>query len=261
MGEKQMETAAPSPGAEGGAGVELREFFENAAAFYALLSSIFYLELTEEQIDGLAESGFSFPDDGSEMGNACAALRRYLARRGLSARQDLAVDYARVFLAAGVYEGETAVPYESVFTSPEGLMMQDARDEVVRVYRRCGLVVPRELNVPEDHLAFELEFMGRLSGRIADALSHGRDAAGPDGAAAEDLGDETDGKGGSSGGFDAGALMAEQLRFIDEHLLNWMPDLAQRVEAFARLPFYPAMMTVAQSYIRENRAVLKEVLP
>lgn len=244
MEEKQMVTAALSPGAEGGAEVELREFFENAAAFYALLSSIFYLELTEEQIDGLAESGFSFPDDGSEMGNACAALRRYLARRGPSARQDLAVDYARIFLAAGVYEGETAVPYESVFTSPEGLMMQDARDEVVRVYRRCGLVVPRDLNVPEDHLAFELEFMGRLSERIAEALASSEGAAGGD-AASED----------------AATLMAEQLRFIDEHLLNWMPDLAWRVEAFARLPFYPAMMTVAQSYIRENRAVLEEVLP
>lgn len=244
MEEKQTE--AVTPGAENAVG--LCEFFENARDFYALLSSIFYLELTEEQIDGLAESGFSFPDDGSEMGDACAALRRYLARRGPSARQDLAVDYARIFLAAGVYEGETAVPYESVFTSPEGLMMQDSRDEVVRVYRRCGLKVPQDLNVPEDHLAFELEFMGRLSGRIAEALAVGKGAeAGatePENAAREV----------------AGALMAEQLRFIDEHLLNWMPDLARRVESFARLPFYPAMMAVAQSYIRENRAVLEEVL-
>lgn len=248
--------------------VGLREFFENARDFYALLSSIFYLELTEEQIDGLAESGFSFPDDGSEMGDACAALRRYLARRGPSARQDLAVDYARIFLAAGVYEGETAVPYESVFTSPEGLMMQDARDEVVRVYRRCGLKVPRDLNVPEDHLAFELEFMGRLSGRIAEALAVGedavcevaepadaaREAAEPADAAREVAEPE------NAALEVAGALMAEQLRFIDEHLLNWMPDLVRRVESFARLPFYPAMMAVAQSYLRENRAVLEEVL-
>ena len=97
-------------------------------------------------------------------------MRRYLARRGPDARQDLAVDYARVFLAAGVYEGETAVPYESVYTSPEGILMQDSRDEVVRAYRRWGLAIPRDLNVPEDHLAFELEFMGRLSERIAAGL-------------------------------------------------------------------------------------------
>ena len=160
---EEMPTGAPCGSSEAGEAAELWAFFENAAAFYALLSSIFYLELTEEQIDGLAESGFAFPDDGSEVGDACAAMRRYLARRGPDARQDLAVDYARVFLAAGVYEGETAVPYESVYTSPEGILMQDSRDEVVRAYRRWGLAIPRDLNVPEDHLAFELEFMGRLS--------------------------------------------------------------------------------------------------
>lgn len=210
---------------------ETRAFFENAAVFYPLLSSIFYLELTEEQIDGLAESGFAFPDDGSAMGDACARLRRYLARRGPSARQDLAVDYARIFLAAGVYEGETAVPYESVYTSPEGIMMQDARDDVVRVYRRNGLVIPQALQVPEDHLAFELEFMAHMSERIAQALG------------AEE---------------DARPLMEEQRRFIDEHLLNWIPALQRRVDAFAKLPFYPAMVAVTRCYLGENRAVIEE---
>lgn len=212
---------------------DARAFFENAASFYPLLSSVLYLELTEEQIDGLAESGFAFPDDGSDMGNACASLRRYLARRGPTARQDLAVDYARIFLAAGVYEGDTAVPYESVYTSPEGIMMQDSRDDVVRIYRRNGLVIPLDLQVPEDHLAFELEFMAHMSGRIAKALAAGEDAA---------------------------PLMEEQRAFIDGHLLNWVPSLLERVEAFAKLPFYPAMVTVALCYIRENRAVLEEVL-
>ena len=88
---EEMPTGAPCGSSEAGEVAELWAFFENAAAFYALLSSIFYLELTEEQIDGLAESGFAFPDDGSEVGDACAAMRRYLARRGPDARQDLAV--------------------------------------------------------------------------------------------------------------------------------------------------------------------------
>ena len=212
---------------------EIIEFCENAAAFYRLLSSVFYLELTEEQIDGLAASGFAFPDDGSPMGDACASLRRYLTRRGADARQDLAVDYARVFLAAGVYEGETAVPYESVYTSPEGILMQDARDDAVRTYRRWGLALSADLNVPEDHLAFELEFMAHLSDRIVARLRAGESA------------DEE---------------LAAQKRFIDEHLLNWLPALGERVERWARLHFYPAMMQVALCYLKENRAVIEEVL-
>lgn len=218
---------------------ETLEFFQNARAFYGLLSSIFYLELTEEQIDGLADSGFAYPDDGSALGDACAAMRRYLARRGPSARQDLAVDYARVFLAAGVYEGETAVPYESVYTSPEGILMQDSRDDAVRAYQRWGLAIPRDLNVPEDHLAFELEFMAHLSGRIAEAVGA---------AAGEGLPP------------DAAAAMEAQAAFIDEHLLNWVPQLLERVRRFARTPFYPAITRIALCYIEENRAVLKEAL-
>lgn len=218
---------------------EVIEFFRNAQAFYGLLSSIFYLELTDEQIDGLATSGFAYPDDGTPMGNACASMRRYLARRGPSARQDLAVDYARVFLAAGVYEGETAVPYESVYTSPEGILMQDSRDEVVRAYKQWGLAIPRELNVPEDHLAFELEFMARLSDRIAQAA----EAAFGEIVPAEAL--------------DA---MKAQAEFIDTHLLNWVPRLLERVERYARTPFYPAITQIALGYIEENRAVLKEAL-
>lgn len=111
--------------------------------------------------------------------------------------------------------------------------MQDSRDEAVRAYKRWGLAISRDLNVPEDHLAFELEFMGRLSELIADALESGETAR---------------------------EAMEAQTAFIDEHLLNWVPGLLDRVRAFACTPFYPAITQVTLSYIEENRAVLGEVL-
>lgn len=231
------EQSAAGDEALGAALDESRAFFESAHAFYKLLSSIYYLELTEEQLAGLAAGGFAYPDDGSDMARGCREIRTYLKRRGANARQDLAVDYARIFLAAGVYEGETAVPFESVYTSKEGILMQDSRDDVVRIYGLNGLRIPRELNVPEDHLAFELEFMAHLSDRIAAAL--GEEGEASDGVL---------------------SLMRTQLSFIDEHLLNWVPQLAQRVEAYAKLAFYPAVMTVTRCFIQENRAVLVELL-
>lgn len=209
------------------------EFFRNAEAFYTLLSSIYYLELSEGQIEGLASSGFDYPDDGSEMGDSCKKLRLYLSRRGANARQDLAVEYARIFLAAGVYEGKTAVPFESVFTSSDGILMQDSRDEVVKIYASNGLVIPRELNIPEDHLSFELEFLAHTSKSIAESLENDSPV------------DE---------------LIRTQISFIDEHLLNWIPQLQERVDAFAKLPFYPAIMSITKAYLEEYRAVISEVL-
>ena len=59
-------------------------------------------------------------------------IRRYLRKCDTGTRQELAVDYAHTFLAAGNYESFAATPYESVFTSETGLLMQDARDEVYK---------------------------------------------------------------------------------------------------------------------------------
>ncbi|WP_143412213.1 TorD/DmsD family molecular chaperone [Arabiibacter massiliensis] len=226
-------TQGASKGAAAETRGDTREFFANAEAFYRLLGSMFYLELTEEQIQGLARSGFDYPEDGTQMAQGCREIRTYLDRRGANARRDLAVDYARIFLAAGIHEGETAVPFESVYTSDEGILMQDSRDDVVRVYRANGLVVPTDLNVPEDHLAFELEFMAHVSGRIAARLSAGEPAD------------------------DA---LAVQRAFIDEHLLNWLPLLQERVEKHAKLAFYPALVKIARSFIEENRIVVEEAL-
>ena len=50
-------------------------------------------------------------------------------------RQELAVDFAGSILAAGSYEERRATPYESVFTSETGLLMQEARDDVYRFVR------------------------------------------------------------------------------------------------------------------------------
>lgn len=214
------------------------EFFAHAEGFYKLLSSVYFLELTEEQIEGLAESGFVYPEDGSDMASGCKKVRTYLKRRGPNARQDLAVDYARIFLAAGVYDGETAVPYESVYTSSEGLLMQESRDEVVRVYADNGLWIPLDRNIPEDHLAFELEFMAHLSRRIADVF-------------------EGNGGGSTDEVLD---LAKTQLAFIDEHLLNWIPLLQERVANYAKLPFYPAVLVVTKNFVEETRAALLEMI-
>lgn len=210
---------------------EFTDYFAQSAAFYRFLGSVFVRELTEEQIEALTGISLECEDDGSDLARGLKGVRTYLNRRGGNARQDLAVDYARVFLAAGVYEGDTAVPYESVYTSPEKILMQDSRDEVVRIYCENGLAVDPDLNVPEDHLGFELEFMAHLCERIAEEASDDRAVA---------------------------KLLKTQKQFVREHLLNWVPELRDRVREIAELRFYPAIMDLTVGYLKENVAVIEE---
>ena len=51
---------------------------------------------------------------------------------------DLAVDYVRTFIGHGVDAFSAAYPFESVYTSEKRLLMQEARDEVLAIYRSAA---------------------------------------------------------------------------------------------------------------------------
>lgn len=212
---------------------ELAQAMGERAAFYRFMGSALLHEFTDEQIGQLRAFG-DLEADSDETRQAVADIRRYLARAGADPRTDLAVDYARVFLSAGVYDGLTAEPYESVFTSDEHLLMQDARDDVVRRYRRFGVDVDPALRMPEDHLGLELDFMGILAERTAQAL------------AAENLAQALE-------------LVEAQRSFLADHVLNWIDDLMEKVDEFAALPLYPALMRLARSFMADDEALLAEV--
>lgn len=55
-----------------------------------------------------------------------------------------------------------APPYESAYRSPERLVMQAPTIAVRRAYQEAGFSVQREGEIPDDHLACELEFAGLL---------------------------------------------------------------------------------------------------
>ena len=217
---------------------EAIDYLRESANFLRTLGSLMYTELTQEQIEGLKAQNLAALGGEEEglIGEGFHGIGRYLSRSGMNVRQDLAVEYARIFLGAGVSAKQSAAPFESVFTSPEGLLMQDARDEVVATYRRYGTVIDPEVNVPEDHLGFELTFLGNMADNTADAL-----ATEPiDKARVADL---------------VGAQMA----FIDAHILNWVDALSEKVDEFAESQFYPSVMKLMRGYVAEHKEMLHEL--
>ena len=238
------------------------QYLMDTAGFLHTLSSILFLELTQTQIDALKDldwTQMATDDMSPEMASGYKGIGRYLARSGANVRQDLAVEYARIFLGAGVSEEQLAVPFESVFTSPEGIMMQDSRDDVVRVFRSQGMAVDKDLNVPEDHISFELDFLAFMAERTAAAL----DAQ--DGSATKDSADpatatiQADATNPAAATNPATDLISVQVSFIENHLLNWIDPLMERVETCALSPFYPSVMKVLKSTLTEYKAALQEM--
>ena len=202
---------------------EVVEFFTDTADTLGFLSQAMFKELTDEAIEALAAGEYPGNTDDEVLNEGHRLMRRYFKFSSGDRRTDLACEYARVFLAAGVYsrERETAVPYESVFTSDERIIMQDARDEVVRWFAADGFSVNPDLHEPEDHLSFELEYLATMARRAAEAARAGKGEA-------------------------LLANIGRERAFIADHVLNWLPRLAAVAREYAQRSFYPGVLLIAQ---------------
>ncbi len=212
---------------------DVQESSEARASFYRFLSSVYLKELTDEQIEDLAHR--SYPDDGSLMAQGYAMIFEYLRHRDSGTRQELAVDYAHTFLSAGTYERLVAPPYESVFTSAQQLLMQEARDGAVKSYRAEGLALPIDNTTPEDHLGFELQFMALLVDRAAEALESGDEG-------------------------EFFRLVRAQDDFLSKHLGNWIPAFAKAIDKNARTDFYRGIGMLTEGFVRLERELIDEML-
>ena len=212
---------------------ELAEVNAARKGFYEFLASMYKLELTDEQIGTLTKQ--DLPTDAEYVGAGYATVKEYLRHRDSGTRQELAVDYARVFLCAGMYEQLMAPPYESVYTSPKRLMMQDARDEVLVLYRAFGLDKQESWKEGEDHIALELEFEQILCERAI---------------AAYEAGDEDE----------CLKLLLSQRNFLEDHLLAWYPMMAADLQKFPQTDFYKGLGKLTDGFLRNDREFLDAAL-
>ena len=212
----------------------LVEFCENRGRVYALLSRCYETEVDAAFAEALAGEA-SLDSDDPALAEGFAALQADLAGCDEDALEQLAVVFDRAFFGMGPRTAQKAFPYESVYTSEGGLMMQDAYAEVLHVYRDAGFAKDPGFKEPEDHLAVELAFVSLLCGRAVEALRAG-DAAG------------------------AERHLGAQLAFVREHLLNWIDRFCSDVRKAAEGGFYFDLATFTEAYLRADEAALADVV-
>ena len=213
----------------------LAEALRQQSAAYGFVARLLRTEVDDEALGRLRAMRFPAASGNDHLDAGYRGLCAYLNAGGERQHGDLAVDFLRTFIGVTQDREQVAFPYESVYTSPEHLLMQDARDEVLAAYRAAKVVLVDEACEPEDHLAFELEFMQLLGERAAEALE-----AGDDGSCAN--------------------LLEARRAFLEEHLLNWVPDFADDVQRVARTGFYRALADIVLGVLETDQAFLEDVL-
>lgn len=211
---------------------ELETLVANRGSMYSFLSRVYRQEVDQELLDGMAAMDLSAEVAVPELAEGYRMLSDFLAH-GVreTTLTDLAVDYARVFLGAGLGGRQAAYPYESYYTSPQRLIMQDARDQVLQAYREEGLDRAGDFHEPEDHAALEFEFLAYLCHKAAEALRGGDVAA-------------------------AAASLRKQQEFLEQHLAVWLPAFCSDIERVARTQFYKAVAMITAGYLALEQGLL-----
>ncbi len=213
----------------------LVDVLEGRRATYQLLARFFRSEVDQEFHDALCATRFPAHTGSDKVDRGQRLIVSYLSRADADVLTELAIDYVRSFIGSGNDGFSAAYPFESVYTSPRRLMMQDARDEVLMLYRAAGLEKLERWKEGEDHIAFELEFMQILVERSIEALQKND----------EEL---------------AVNFLLQQRNFLTDHLLRWYPMMAEDIQKFAQTAFYRGVGFMTEGFLESDREFLNELL-
>ena len=138
-----------------------------------------------------------------------------------SAYQEMGFEFNRLFVGPA---SPLAPPYESVYLSPDRLVMQEQTLEVRKMYQSKNLMASSQGTVPDDFIATELEFSAYLLNRARQELSEKNPTK-------------------------ASQYLNFYNLFMQEHPRRWLQPFAKAVCENARHPVFPLLMQVLLSTI------------
>lgn len=194
---------------------------------YWLLSRLF-LEQPERPILEDLATALRSVQGGLGTGEAALAALNTAVDTALASPQgiiDLQVEFTRLLRGIGKSCGAPE-PYESMVL--EGRLYGDTTEMVAMAYAEAGYqdLVPDA--GPPDHVGTELRFMSVLCFREMEAW-----------AACDEEG--------------AGRWLEREQRFLDEHLLRWVPQHCQRIAELTTHAFYLAVAKLAAAACPQDR--------
>lgn len=210
---------------------------------YDILRRFFIEEPSKDYIKEFIQRNmidlFPFQDESDGICEGVQVVKRYLAKHDLvhndSHFEDLHWDYTRMFI--GPFE-VPAQPWESVYVRKDKLLFQKTTMDVRKIYEKYGFQTT-DFNIEaDDHVGLELDFVFQLNQLCIRAGEADR----------PDVGREIN------------RLLKEQKRFIDDHLLAFIPQFAEKVVTHAETDFFKGLAAILEHFLQMDSKVLQELL-
>ncbi|MCD8316605.1 MAG: molecular chaperone TorD family protein [Eggerthellaceae bacterium] len=212
----------------------LAEVFLQRSDTYAFLARLYREEVDQELLDGMHDSLYPADSESRKINEGYFDIATYLSNLWDGSLEELKIDYAKCFLGHGVDGYSAAYPFESVYTSPKRLLMDNARSDVLKTYKSFGILKSKDWKEGEDHISLELSFEQILSERTHDALLEHDEKL-------------------------VKKLIKAQLDFLDNHLLNWVPLFTHDMKNFAKTKLYKGVAELTNGFLEEDKSFLNDV--
>jgi TorA maturation chaperone TorD len=206
--------------------IEMAEMALNRSNIYAFLSRIYQKEVDRELLNQIRNSEFLEVLSEYDVG-----IKELVLQDDDKLIEDLAVEYTRLFIGPGPH----LAPYESVYHENDdgdwGRLW--GRDTVLvkKFIESSGLQYRSDYTGLPDHIGVELEFMGEATKKEAETWQEGNME---------------------------GALycLKMQKRFMDEHMIKWIPLYCDKLVEAAVLSFYREIAKLTKEFIEIESKVI-----
>lgn len=208
------------------------------ASMYRFLGGLYIMEVDKEQLEAL--KAMTFPevegksDADQDLRDGYSLIKDYVSKITEEDLDDLAADYAKVFLAAGDATGKAAFPYESVYVDKRHRVGGSTEMQMHSLYLKRGLMAdPDVYRTMDDNIGLMLEYQANICEEQAAAFQN------EDTKKAEEL-------------------LTEQARFLKKHLTNWVFSFTSDIIRYSERDFYKGVARLTNGFIRKESELLKE---
>lgn len=218
---------------------EMKDLNQYREWMYRFLASVFIQEIDAPMLASLREMEFPAFEETTipwqqDLDAGFRLIESYLngfegkTEKEISALlEDLAADYAKVFLAAGDAAGKAAFPYESIYTGFDSAFGGSLQMNLSALYASKGLTMREDMfKIMEDHIGLELNYMAELLREEADAEEV---------SVAENL-------------------RKEQNEFFQSHLINWALQFAADIYKYTERDFYKGIARMTMGFMEAEQA-------
>jgi TorA maturation chaperone TorD len=198
---------------------------------YGILAAI-YAGPVDEKFLGLLR-GLKIPKDSSlpvqneQLSGGLSQVSRWLENNSALPDSVLSSQLSPQFamLFRGLSRRNSPLPpYESVYL--EGRLFGDSTGKITEIFQQYSLE-PHN-NEPPDHISMELDFMRLLCRNEAEAGNGMRD------------------------------VRREEERFLEEHLLRWIPAFCEQIRKFDTTSFYKGLVDITEGWIIYDRTTIAQ---